>query len=459
MASDSDSSSGKRKSGRHKPTRRIADIRPAFDPADPVPALRSVPAEMVSLAQGKKGQPEPDEMGIVLHDPDGFASDKVVLAPGAYALATLFDGDRSAKDIATLFREQYGQEVSEKGILELAGELDKACFLESPRFDTIVRETIERYIHAPVRPAAHGGDSYPANPDELLKYVEGFFTEDGGPGKPDYRKPASDQISGIILPHIDLRVGGATYAHGYKALLEACQADLFVILGVAHRAAAGGFFNVSHKDYATPFGPVRTSKGIARRLQDAAKIESAIAEYTHKDEHSVEFQTVLLAGLLGQQAKREFEIVPILCNSADPYLEEGKNPAHDEEFQAFIDCLRGELDKSGRKWCIMASVDLSHVGPKFGHATNMTEKLLLPVERADRRMLKKIETLDPDAFYFEFARTKPPNSRHVDAVLAVLALLAAGKGKYKEARLLHYDQMLEVPTKSAVSYASLQLQH
>ena len=36
----------------------------------------------------------------------------------------------------------------------------------------------------------------------------------------------------MILPHIDLNVGGATYAHGYQEILKNSQADLFVILGV-----------------------------------------------------------------------------------------------------------------------------------------------------------------------------------------------------------------------------------
>ncbi|MCW8128867.1 MAG: AmmeMemoRadiSam system protein B [Planctomycetota bacterium] len=448
----SDTKTNKRKSGRHKAA-RPADARQD----EPIPALRTVPAEMVSLAKNKKGQPDPEEMGIVLHDPDKFAPQPAVLSPGAYALATLFNGERTAAEVAQIFRDQYGQEVTEKGIHDLARELDENLFLDSPHFEEVVRQTLQKFLSAPVRPTAHGGECYATDPEALMKEIEGYFASPEGPGKLAAKPEAkADEVAGVIVPHIDLRVGGPVYAHGYHALLERSQADLFVILGVAHRSAGTGLFNVSTKDYATPFGPAPTAKGIARRIQDAAAIDTAIAEYTHKEEFSIEFQAVLLAGLLGQRAMRSFEILPILCNSADPFIEEEINPASDDGFQRFLETLRKELDKSGRKWCVLASVDLSHVGPKFGHATNITEKLLLPVERADRRMLKKVETLDPDAFYFEIARTK--NSRHVDGVLAMLALLTLGKDRFRSAQLLRYDQMLEVPTKSAVSYASMAMQ-
>jgi hypothetical protein len=43
----------------------------------------------------------------------------------------------------------------------------------------------------------------------------------------------------------------------------------------------------------------------------------------------------------------------------------------------------------------------------------------------------------------------------VDAVLAVLTMLHAGGDLFRKGAVLHYDQMLETPTKSVVSYAAL----
>lgn len=446
----------KRDSGRQTKAMRRSTDRLEKAEANPLPALRPVPAEMISLNAEKQGQPDPEEVGIVLHDPDHFAENPAVLTPGAYAIAALFDGQRTAEGVAEAFKELYGQEVNAKDIEKLAEELDGSLFLDSPRFQEEVRKTLLRYLGAPVRPTAHAGVSYSDDPEKLREHVAAFFASEDGPGSLPARPEAvSDTVRGLVLPHIDLRVGGATYAHGYKALIEQSQADLIVVLGVAHRAPSSGTFFVSTKDFATPVGPARANRGMAQRLQVAAGVDTAVAEYAHKEEHSVEFQAVMLAALLEEKAGREFEMVPVLCGPPDPYFEQKKNPAHANEFVRFADALRNELEKSNRSWCIMASVDLSHVGPKFGHATNITEKLLLPVERADRKLLTKMEVLDPDAFYFEFTRTEPPNSRHVDAVMAVLLMLTAGKGIFKKARLLHYDQMLESSTKSAVTYASM----
>lgn len=452
---DKKSQKPKRESGGQKPTRRSAEAARGKEREAPLFALRSVQAESVALKQeaGETGSGG-EENVILLQDPEGFAPAHIVLSSGAYALATLFDGERTATEVSKAFAERYGQKVPPDKIQQLSGELDQALFLESPRFEAQVKQELQRYLETPLRPAMHSGVSYPADPDQLRQSVEGYFALPDGPGALGTAKPADvDALRGLMLPHIDLRVGGATYAHGYRALLERSQADLFVILGVAHQGHGDGLFNVSAKDYATPLGPVKTARGMARRLQDAAGVAPTLAEFAHKQEHSVEFQAVLMTALLGEHAGREFEIVPVLCGSVEPFLEAKEDPQRSDAFVRFVEALRNELDASKRRWCIVASVDLSHVGPKFGHSTIMTDRLLLPVERADRRMLATVESLDPDKFYFEIMRNE--NSRHIDAVLALLTLLAVGKGTLQRASLLHYDQMLEAPTKSAVTFASM----
>ncbi len=452
---DKKSQKPKREPGRSKLARQAKEPASPKEREEPGPALRPVQAEPVSIKQeaGAAGNTD-DESMILLQDPEGFAPAQIVLSAGAYALAALFDGESTASEISKSFEERYGQSVPPGRIRQLAGELDRALFLESPRFEAHVTQALQHYLEAPLRPAMHSGVSYPADPDELRKTVEGYFALPDGPGALKEFKPAEvNALRGIMLPHIDLRVGGATYAHGYRALLERSQAELFIILGVAHQGPGDELFYVSSKDFATPLGPVKTARGMARRLQDAAGVSPALAEFAHKQEHSVEFQTVLLTALLGERAGREFEIVPVLCGSLQPYLEGKEDPLRSAAFERFVAALRKELDETKRRWCILASVDLSHVGPKFGHSTMMTERLLLPVERADRRMLATLTSLDPATFYFEIARNE--NSRHIDAVLALLTLLSVCKGSLQEARLLHYDQMLEAPTKSAVTYAAM----
>lgn len=443
----------------------------ARDIDSPIPALRGVRAQVAKL--GPNGDAElgegADELGdktvVVLADPEGMAPEPAMLSPAAFALASLFNGRRSARQAAQALSEQVGQPISPDNVLELQRKLDEALFLYSEHFERTVRLQLRSYLDRTVRPAAHAGSAYPADPELLQQTVTEYFAGKGGPGVPwqaeraapaqgsaPPKTAASDKVRSLILPHIDLRAGGATYAHGYAELLRNSQAELFIILGVAHQSDGSGLYYVSLKDFATPLGPVKTARGIARRLQAAAGVEPVLAELAHRTEHSVEFQAVLLAATMAH-CNREFEIVPVLCGSVETFLAEDATPLAAQSFKKFTEALRKELEGAKRKWCVLCSVDLSHVGPEFGNSTMITPRLLRPVERYDRKLLDIVARLDLTGFYEEIQRTQ--NSRHVDAVMAVLTMLQACRGLLKGGRLLQYERLLKEGSHSAVSYASM----
>jgi MEMO1 family protein len=435
----------------------------AKDEHSPIPALREVRAQMVRLADessSSKPATEEEQSVVLLEDPEGLAPKNAVLSMWAYAMSSLFDGRRSALDVIDAFAEKFKQEVDVDQVLDLQRELDKAQFLYSTNFEQLIKRQLHDYLNEKTRPMTNVGSSYPADPAALRDTVSGFFTAVDGPGTPPQlaldgvlgAAPERDTLRSLVLPHIDLKVGGATYAHGYAELLKNCEAELFIILGVAHNAPGNSLYYVSQKDFATPAGIVRTDPEVSRRLHAATGIESAVSELAHRGEHSIEFQAVLLATIL-EKSKRDFQIVPVLCGSIEPFLQEEADPFESETFQEFVTALRKELDETKKKWCVICSVDLCHVGPDFGHSAMIDERLLPPVERYDRKLLKMVEKLDPHGFYQEIARTQ--NSRHVDAVLSVMTMLKACEGKIKTGKLLHYDQLLKEKSHSAVSYASL----
>ncbi|MFH0938618.1 MAG: AmmeMemoRadiSam system protein B [Planctomycetota bacterium] len=428
---------------------------------DPIPAMRSVHAQLVMLPNkndGKnEGGEENNDSAVLLEDPEGLAQKSIVISIAAYTLASLFNGKRNARDVALAFNEQQDQCVEVKQILELQHELDKAMFLYSQRFEKTLKRHVRGYLNKSIRPAIHAGSAYPADPDALRKMVAGFFSAPDGPG--DLNKllatkiAETDCVRALVVPHIDMRIGGATYAHGYRELISNSQAELFVILGVAHQACGNHLFYVSQKDFATPLGVLQTNRDLARRLQSAADAESFVAEMTHRTEHSIEFQAVMLQTLLKESCNREVQIVPVLCGSVEQFLTEKEDPKNSAPFRKFVECLAGELEGCKKKWCVLCSVDLSHVGPEFEHGTIITEHLLLPVDRGDRRILQHIERLDARAFFDEIVRVQ--NSRHVDAVLSVMTMLEVCAGRLKSGRVLHYDQMFKKDAHSAVSYAAI----
>ena len=428
----------------------------------PIPALRDVEPKIAAVAPDGKGLQEPNEEDanaqtvVVLHDPEGLAPKAVVLSTMAYALATLFNGRRSAQDVALAFNDRYRQELKPEQALELQRELDKSLFLQSRKFEKTFKRQLRDYLDKDARPAALAGTAYPAEPEALEETIEGFFTAPDAPyagaKKLELPKAKEHTLRAVVAPHIDLRVGGATYAHAYNEMLARSQAEVFFILGVAHQNPGDLLFNVSLKDFETPLGLVETEKSIAKKLQAAAGGDPMMAELAHRGEFSVEFQAVLLQSLL-KKRKRPFSIVPILCGNVEHFLAEDANPLESKVFTGFCEALRTELDACKKKWCVLCSVDMSHVGPEFSHSTIVSERQLPAVRRGDMRIIKAVEHLDPKALFDEVARTQ--NSRHVDAIMALLAMLSACSGLLKSGRLLHYDQMLKPASHSAVSYAAM----
>ena len=439
---------------------------------DPIPPLREIRARVINMGEAAASSDNADQTAVLLEDPNGIAVQPAAISAWAYALALLFDGTRTAVDVAEAFKDKYSQAIQPEQVLVLQNELDSAMFLNSSSFENNAQDRLEKYLDMRAWPAAHAGTAYPSDPTELMASFIGYFSAPDGPGAlgaPELEldlQPidesetggaatwgADSAVRGLIVPHIDLRVGGATYAHAYKEMMRPNGPELIFILGVAHQSLNERMFSVSQKDFETPLGTVTTNREIARRLHVASGSEDLLAELTHRGEHSIEFQAALIAALLAKRCRREIQIVPILCGSIEPCLARNADPFADPEFLRFTDALRDELNACGKKWCVLCSVDLSHVGPEFGHNSMIDERLLRPVERMDRKLLKLAEKLDVRGFYDEIARTQ--NSRHVDAVLAVMTMLISCRWLLQEGKLLHYDQMLKAPTHSAVSYAAM----
>jgi AmmeMemoRadiSam system protein B len=436
----------------------------ATSPNEPIPALRELQVQLVALKEPEKGAVQtgtpPGETVVLLQDPEGFAEKPTALSVAAYALASLFNGISSAREIATAFNAKYEQLLKPQQVLDLQQDLDKGLFLYSQRFERMLKRRLRGYLQGEIRPAIHAGSSYPVEPEALRRTIKGFFSAPDGPGaleKLDAAQIArTDRVRAVIMPHVDFRANGAgaTYAHAYQELICNSQAELFVILGVAHQSFGNRLFYVSQKDFGTPLGLVKTNRTLAARLQAASDAEPAISELAHRTEHSVEFQALLLQALLAEHCKRPIEIVPVLCGPIEPFLGEGETPLKSPPFQKFVNYLTAGLEASKKKWCLLCSVDFSHVGPEFGHSTMITERSLPALERGDHRLLRCLERLDIDSFFREIGRTQ--NARHVDAVMAVLTMLEVCKGSLKSGRELYRGCMLKPGTHSAVTFHAME---
>jgi len=320
------------------------------------------------------------------------------------------------------------------------------------------RRGVAHYLAGPVRPAAHAGSAYAADPDELREELASLFAGPGGPGPVSTSPRRSDRtLAGIICPHIDLYRGGATYAWAYRRLVEESTADLFVILGTAHQPMRQ-LFSLTRKDFDTPLGVVPTHRPFLDRLADRLAADSAASgidlyaeELAHRHEHSIEFQAVFLRFLLGR--KRPFAIVPVLVGSFYPFVQRRSAPDRAPEVQALVRALRAEIEAHKGSVCLIGAADLAHIGPCFGDR-DLLDKSRLAVQASDDRRLMAAACRGSAARFFRHVARNQDRNRICG--LAPLCVLLETIGPVR-GELLRYDQAVETDGTSCVSFASVAL--
>lgn len=407
-------------------------------PLSPHPRLRFVEAYPFE---------EDGQTFYYLRDPQEHALSPIVVNDPEFFILTLFDGRHSLDDIRSRFAERFdGVELPESSLRHLVEQLDTHFYLDNATFRKRLT-TIHAEFHAsPVRRPWHAGTCFADEKAALLEQMDEFYTGEGGAGlvgRP--RSHAGQALRGILVPHIDLRVGAATYTHGYRDLAVSTDADLFVILGIAHQGGRD-FFIATGKDFETPLGTVRTDVEVLERWRELAGTDVTREEIAHRTEHSIEFQLPFLQHRLDG---RPFTILPVLCGSMYPWAD--RSGPDIPELQEQVAALGRAIRESGRKPFFILSVDLAHMGPKFGDPDPITAEAAHQIEVADRGMFDILARLDREAF-FDRIRTDLLE-RNVDACSAAyvfLELMRSGSGE-----LVAYDQNIQHDTGSIVTYGSM----
>ena len=170
-------------------------------------------------------------------------------------------------------------------------------------------------------------------------------------------------------------------------------------------------------------------------------------EFCHRTEHTIEFQVIFLQYILGES---EFTIFPILCNSFHELIQKGISPMQDPIYNEAIALL---IERCARldKVCLVASADLAHVGPQFGHQEAVTPGVLAEVKAKDLEMLRHVQDLKGEEFYrFILREGDRRNICGLPPLYALLHLIDAKKGE-----LLQYQQWHDSQGKGAVTFASM----
>jgi len=381
---------------------------------------------------------------LLLRDPLQLTDKMLVVSVQAGLLLALLDGTRTLREIQVDLMRLTGELVMSDQIEGLLKQLDECLFLENERFKEALVAATDAYRKSPFRLPSLAGSAYPADGQALKAMLDSFFEPPKGPGLPSGLK-YSQPLKAIVAPHIDFSRGGTTYAWAYKDLAEAPPSDLFIILGIAHHPMEN-LFTATNKDFATPLGLARTDAEFVKALREKCSFDLFADEFLHQHEHSVELQVVWLQHLFG-----EVKIVPLLCAGFEHLVEPGDSPMSLPQVREFMEALKATLKEWDKKATFIASVDLSHVGLRFGDRQPVTPAVLRWLESEDRLFLGQVAAGDGERMFALIHADR--NSRRVDAYPAIYIMLKVLEGSKGEVK--HYGQSVEGRNESVVTFGAV----
>lgn len=376
---------------------------------------------------------------LVLRDTEGLTSAQATIPQALVPIVARFDGQRTATQIASEVSAQLGEPIRAELVLQIAAQLDDQFFLESPRGKARRTEVTRAFQQAPVRPAAHAGGAYPDDRVEL----QDFLTSRCFSRQPP--KKTRRELVALVAPHIDPYRGAVGYGRAYEALAAGLpeSVDTFVLLGTCH-APMQHPFALTAKAFATPLGDLACDRKAIEFLAKRAGFDAFGSEFSHKREHSLEFQAVMLKHVLPD---RKLRIVPILAGLGDEQST-GREPDHARFFEAVAELAytrKGSL-------VFVVGADFAHVGPRFGDREPLDEAGRAALEETDRASIELATQQNAQGFWEHVHGDL--DERRVCGLAPIYSLLR-GMSRKAEGRLLHYEQNVDPEEGSVVSFASI----
>jgi AmmeMemoRadiSam system protein B len=411
--------------------------------ADAAPRLR--PVEVIPVQDQAAG----GGRGVWLRDPADPEIKPISVSAGGVEVLRLLDGRRSVSDLVAALALR-GVPIAEQQVRTFLEQLDQGGYLDSPRYAHRFNARKAAFLADPVRKAVHAGGAYAAAPGLPGMLRAGYLDKNGPKAEPAPRPADAAPIRALIAPHVDLHRGAPTYSWGYKALAEAEPAQLYVILGTCH-TPVDGHFAATRKAYATPLGNVPADGPFLDELGKRYGRDLFEGEFSHANEHSIEFQAVYLRslGLAGEDAA---PIVPLLCDSLHSMVPPGKQPRDVARVRDFVDALGETLRTDGRRITLIAAVDFAHIGPRFGDDWPVDPAHQASVERGDREMVDRILAPDADGYYQQVMRDR--DARRICGFTPLYILTALMEAEQRPGELLRYTQWVDTDLSSSVTFAS-----
>ncbi len=416
--------------------------------------------------------PEGETVQVLgLADQKQISERVVTTAPAVAMILPLMDGTRTLEQIA----EQVGQGLRAEILEPLIAQLDDAGLLEGPTFERIHAKVKANFDASDVLPPAssanfgdqllehHGKqdlaeDERAAAEKELMGQQFDLWI---GQALKDAADPALATLPrAVVAPHLDYGRGWPNYAQVYGRMRVVDRPDRVVILGTNHFGYATGVC-MCDKGYRTALGVCEMDAALAERLSAALgpTMGPALLEhrYDHEHEHSIELQVPWIQHVFGTDEAGAYpKVLGLLVH--DPSVRNGESyDGKGVAFEPFVRALREAIAAMPGRTLIVASADLSHVGPAFGDQTAMAgeegpgAEARNEVVRGDLELLKHMTDNKPEALVSSMAwRQNPTRWCSIGNLAAAAAVVQP-----KETRLLHFHAALDEQGLSMVTSAAM----
>ncbi|MCX5799971.1 MAG: AmmeMemoRadiSam system protein B [Candidatus Eisenbacteria bacterium] len=410
-----------------------------------------------------------DRQMVLVRDPLGLIKEPIVLNEALLAVLSMLDGTHTISDLRLfLTRSQGGVLVTTNEVQRVLNQLSTAFLLQDERFVKARDEIVAKYAAQPVRHAFHEGVAYPADREQLASMLDQILAAARPEPQldPESLEPPAgsaganwprvetitfpqEDIIALAAPHMEIDASAHCYGVAYNQIMGA-PVELVFILGTGH-SLKSQTFSLTMKDFETPLGTASTEKQIVEELLACAPGCVLDNDMPHRHEHSIEFEVVFLQHVLRDPS---IHIVPILCGSfrsqLDAHCRASEIPCVGDFLKKLRSIIEREVEYRKRKCLVVAGVDFSHIGLKFGDQyTGRT--LLEETVEYDRALIENLCNWDANGFW---QTAKNVSDRYKVCGFAPLAsmleMFESAKG-----HLLGYDVWHEDATHSAVSFASM----
>jgi predicted class III extradiol MEMO1 family dioxygenase len=414
---------------------------PPFDPGKPhhaKPKLRRLQPFPVKVQ---------DQTAMGLRDASQISNRVVVTAPIAQFILPHMDGSASVDTIVDKAAAQAKQsnvpdqavaQIKPEPVQQLISQLDDAGLLEGPRFEELVEQMQREFDQTDILPPAVTADFADALVKQQEAQAQGLTDADAqkvqvddatlkqrGPAamREHFDKfidkaleqaddPALDALpKAVFVPHSDYARAWPIYASAYGRMRVVDAPDRVVVLGVNHFGRGTGVVGCD-KGMASPLGssPADTAfiDSVKANLGDQA---DALFEhkYDHEREFSIEMQMPWIhhvfgggdkAGEEGESAAPKlaaFLVHDPLRNNGESY--DGQGLA----LEPFIAALKAAIDAAPGTTLVIASAELSHMGPAYGDRVQQltgdsleAKQLRESMVQTDRQLLELVREGKPD---------------------------------------------------------------